>query len=132
MTTLRDAARWRAAATAALLVVAGAVMGVVADRLWMSPPDAQTTPLTAQAMVARLGLSSAEAAHVRALLDSLHVEVHAAVQQGPDSLRRAVRNAQQRIEAALPPDTRSEFHTWLQQQYRHMMDRTHDARIDHR
>jgi hypothetical protein len=126
-----DGASWRAAGTAALLLVAGGVMGVVVDRLWLSPHETHATPLTAEAMAARLSLSSAEEARVRALLDSLHAEIRAVVQQGPDSLRTAVRNAQLRIEAALPADARSEFRAWMQEHHAQMMDRMHGGPRDH-
>lgn len=131
MKKLTDSARWRAAGTAALLLVAGGVMGVGVDRLWLSPPEPHTAPLTAEAMVARLGLSSDEDAHLRALLDSLHTEIAAVVQQDPDSLRTAVRNAQQRIEAALPARARSEFRAWMQERHEQLMDRMHDRPMDH-
>lgn len=120
-----DGARWRAIATAALLVVAGGVGGVLMDRFWLSSPRVEPSPLTADAMAARLGLSSAEKAHVRALLDSLHVEILAAAQHGPDSLRPAVLNATQRIEAALPPSARPEFRAWIDEHHRQLMGRTH-------
>jgi hypothetical protein len=130
-----DAARWRAAATAAFLLVAGGVVGVLVDRHWLSPPALEANPLTADAMAARLGLSSAEAAHVRALLDSLHADIHAAVRHGPDSLQAAIRNAQQRIEEALPPEARPEFRAWIQEQHEHTMEHTTDrmrgGRLDH-
>ncbi|MBI4539879.1 MAG: hypothetical protein HY704_10270 [Gemmatimonadetes bacterium] len=126
-----DGARWRAAGTAILLLVAGGVMGVLVDRLWVSPPESQAAPLTVEAMATRLGLSSSEAAHVQMLLDSLHAEIHAAVEQGPDSLRTAVRNAQRRIEAALPPEARPEFRAWMHEQYEHMMGRRHGGPMDH-
>lgn len=126
-----DGAWWRAAGTAALLLVAGGAMGVLADRLWLSPPETHAPPLTAEAMAARLGLSSAEEAHLRALLDSLHAEIVAVVQQNPDSLQAAVRNAQLRIEAALPPDARSEFRAWMQEHHRQMMGRMHGGPMHH-
>ncbi|MQA92391.1 MAG: hypothetical protein GEU90_19555 [Gemmatimonas sp.] len=127
-----DRTRWRAIGTAALLFVAGGATGVLVDRLWVSPPETHATPLTAEAMAARLGLSAAESAHVQALLsDSLHAEIHAAIDQGPDSLQAAVRNAQLRIEAALPPAARPEFRAWMQEQYGHMMDRMHGGPMDH-
>ncbi|MGH7477661.1 MAG: hypothetical protein ACRELD_15450 [Longimicrobiales bacterium] len=126
-----DGARWRAAGTAALLLVAGGVMGVVADRVWLRPPQAHGMPLTAEAMSARLGLSSAEAAHVRALLDSLRADFRGVVQQNPDSLQTAVRNAHLRIEAALPPAARPEFRAWMQEHHQQMMDRMHGRPMDH-
>lgn len=130
MKTSTDGARWRAAGTAALLLVTGGVMGVLADRIWLSPPELRATPLTAEAMAARLGLASAEEAHVRALLDSLHAEILTVVEQGPDSLRMAVRNAQHRIEAALPPDVRPEFRAWMREHHDRMNRRMHGVTID--
>jgi hypothetical protein len=128
--------RWRAAAAATFLLLAGGVMGVLADRHWLSPPPVEASPLTADAMTTRLGLSSAEAARIRALLDSLHADIHTAVGHGPDSLQGAIRNAQWRIENALPLEARSEFRAWMREQYQHTMehmrDRMHDGRMDHR
>lgn len=118
-----NAPRWRAAGTAALLLVAGGALGVVADRLWLSPPPAEATPLTAEAMATRLELSASEAAHVRSLLDSLHAEILTVVRQSPDSLGTAVRNAHQRIEAALPPEDRSAFRAWIREHHEQMMGR---------
>ncbi|MBI4421971.1 MAG: hypothetical protein HY560_14195 [Gemmatimonadetes bacterium] len=126
-----DGPWWRAAGTAALLLVTGGVMGVLVERLWLSPPETRATPLTAEAMAARLGLSSAEEAHLRALLDSLHAEIQAVVQQDPDALNAAVRNAQLRIEAALPPEARSEFRAWMQEHHDRIMGRMHGRPMDH-
>lgn len=126
-----DGARWRAAGAAALLLVTGGGVGVVADRVWLSPPEVQATPLTAEAMAKRLALSSGEEEHLRALLDSLHAEILAVVEQEPDSLRAAVRNAQHRIEAALPPDVRSDFRAWMREHHDQMIGRMHDGTVDH-
>jgi hypothetical protein len=122
-----DGVWWRAAATAALLLVSGGVMGVLVDRLWLSPPEAHATPLTAEAMAARLGLSPAEEARLRALLDSLHTEI---LHHVPDSLGAAVRNAQLRIEAALPPNARSEFRAWMQEHHEQLRSRMHGGPRD--
>lgn len=118
-----DGAWWRAGGAAALLLVTGGAMGVLVDRHWLSPPEVEATPLTAEAMAARLDLSSADEARLRALLDSLHAEIHAVVQQDPDSLRAAVRDAQRRIEAVLPADARPEFRAWMQEHHERMMGR---------
>lgn len=130
MKTWTDRAWWRAVGTAALLLVSGGIMGVVVDRLWLSPPELQAAPLTAEAMATRLGLSSDDEAHLRVLLDSLHAEIVTAVQQGPDSLRAAVRDAQHRIEAALPAEARAEFREWIQEHHQQMR-RMHGGRRDH-
>jgi hypothetical protein len=127
-----DGAWWRAAGTAALLLVTGGVMGVLVDRLWLSPHDVHATPLTAEAMAARLDLSSADEARLRALLDSLDAEIRALVQRAPDSLGAAARSTQLRIEAALPPDARAEFRAWMQEHHEQAMGRMHGGPMDHR
>jgi hypothetical protein len=135
MTNWTERGRWGAAATAAFLLVAGGVLGILVDRHWLSPSPVEANPLTADAMAARLGLSSSEAARVQALLDSLHVDIHGAIPHGPDSLQSAIRDAQRRIEEALPPDARSEFRVWIREQHEHTMehiaDRIRGGRTDH-
>jgi hypothetical protein len=126
-----DGAWWRAAGTAALLLVTGGAMGALADRLWLSPPETHGRSLTAEALAARLGLSSVEEARLRALLDSLRGEIHAVVQRAPDSLGTAVRNAQLRIEAALPADARSEFRAWIQEHHEQLRSRMHGGPVHH-
>ena len=125
-----DRTWWRAAGTAALLLVTGGVMGVMVDRLWLSPRELQAAPLTAEAMASRLGLSSEDEARLRVLLDSLHSEILAAVAQGPDSLRAAVRSAQHSIEAVLPAEARAGFREWIQEHHQQMR-RMHGGRRDH-
>src|SRR5262245_46807640 len=120
-----DGARWRGAATAVLLLVTGALMGILVDRYWLAPPPMHAAPLTAEAMAARLRLSPAETERVRRLLDSLHTEILGVVPQGPDSLAKAARDAQKRIEAVLPPDARAEFRAWMQQHHDQLMSRMH-------
>lgn len=123
-----DGTRWRAAGTAALLLLTGAVTGVLVDRFWLSQRGTHAAPLTAEAMAARLDLSSAEKAHVSALLDSLHADI---LHHSPDSLGPAVRNAQLRIEAALRPDARAEFRAWMQEHHQQLRGRMHGRRTDH-
>lgn len=120
-----DDARWRAAATAALLLVTGAVMGILVDRMWLAPPEVEATPLTADALVTDLGLSPSDAANVHALLDSLHAEIGMAMQEDPDSLTPLVRDAQRRIEEALPPDVRPAFRDWMRAHHEQMRGRMH-------
>jgi hypothetical protein len=103
-------------------------MGILVDRLWLSPPEAHATPLTAEAMAVRLGLSSAEEARLRALLDSLHREI---LHHAPDSLGSAVRDAQLRIEAALPVRARSEFRAWVQEHHEQLRGRMHSGPMGH-
>lgn len=121
--------RRKAAAAAVLLLLAGGLLGVLVDRLWLVPREAEAAPLTAHAMATRLDLNAAEEARIRALLDTLHSEMTAAAQQGPDSLHSASRNAHQRIEAALPPDARVEFRAWLREHHRQMMERMDGVRM---
>jgi hypothetical protein len=115
--------RRKAAAAATLLLLTGGLLGVLVDRVWLLPREAQAAPLTSQAMASHLNLAPAEEARIRALLDSMHAEVTAAAQQGPDSLRVAARSAHLRLEAALPPEARPEFRLWMRDQHRRMMDR---------
>jgi hypothetical protein len=120
--------RGKAAAAAALLLLAGGLSGVLVDRLWLLP-EAEAMPLTTQAMASRLNLNPSEEARIRALLDSMHAEVTAAAQHGPDSLRMAARSAHRRLEAALPPEARPEFRIWMQDQHRQMMGRMGGGRM---
>lgn len=113
--------RVRAAGAAALLVLAGAALGIVVDRAWLSPPPIEAMSLTASAMSDRLGLSPGEEARLNVLLDSLHSEVMAAAVEGPDALRAATDAAHRRIEASLPAESRPAFHAWMQEHHEHMM-----------
>lgn len=117
MTGWIEGARWRARGTAALLLLAGGALGILADRLWLAPPEAQAMPLTAHGLASRLSLPPADEARLQVLLDSLHDEIVAAVQQSPDSLQAAVRRAQQRIEETLPAASRAEFRSWIREQH---------------
>lgn len=129
MNQWKGGTRRKAAAAAVLLLLAGGLLGVVVDRLWLFPREAESTPLTARAMAARLGLNASEEARIRALLDTMHSEMTAAAQQGSDSLHSAARNAHQRLEAALPPDARAEFRVWIQEHHRQMMQRVDGVRM---
>ncbi|MEX2529685.1 MAG: hypothetical protein WD960_02845 [Gemmatimonadota bacterium] len=108
-----DRPRWSTFAAAALLLVAGLVLGVMADRFLLLPREAEADPLTAEAMLSRLDLEAGQETEVRALLDSLHGEMMAVVQRNPDSLHAAAQEAHRRIESALPPDARHEFRAWV-------------------
>jgi hypothetical protein len=118
-----DPARWKAGAAALLLLGAGVALGVLADRLWLQAPETETMPLTAEALVAHLDLAPTDAARIRALLDSMHVDVVAATAEGPEALAAAARTAHERIEAALPPDARPGFRSWVDDHHRQMMER---------
>lgn len=127
--TATDGARRKAAATAALLLFAGALLGVAVDRLWLRPGPAQATLLTTHGLASRLNLDSAEEARIRSLLDSIHADVSASAQHGPDSLRSTAQRAHARLESALPPRARSEFREWMHEQHREMMGRMDGARL---
>jgi len=116
-----SADRLRAAGAAVLLLLAGAVLGISMDRAWLTPTPLEATSLTADAMSARLGLSSEQEARLVVLLDSLHAEVLAAAAAGPDALRNATHAAHRAIEASLPPESRPAFHSWMQERREHMM-----------
>ena len=115
--------RARAAGTALLLLLAGAVIGIVVDRAWISPSPAEGMALTPDAMSEHLGLTPAEEARLVSLLDSLHVEVMAAAADGPEALRAATDAAHRRIAASLRPEARPAFHAWMQERREHMMGR---------
>jgi len=117
--------RVRAAGTAILLVFSGAILGIAADRLWLSPRTSEARPLTADAMAAHLGLSAEEEERLSILLDSLHGEIAAAIPYGPDSLRTATNAAHLMIEAALPGPARPAFHDWMQDHHEHMRHLMH-------
>jgi len=108
-----------------LLLLSGAILGIATDRLWLSPRSIEGMSLTADAMAARLGLSAEEEERLSILLDSLHVEIAAAIPHGPDSLRAATAAAHLRIEASLPEPARPAFHGWMQEHHEHMRHRMH-------
>lgn len=122
-----SSSRARAAGTAVLLVLTGAVLGITVDRLWLSPTRIGAMSLTAGAMSERLGLSSEDAERLSVLLDTLHTEVTAAAADGPEALRAATDAAHQRIDASLPPESRPAFHSWMQEHREHMMRQMHPA-----
>ncbi|HUF51004.1 MAG TPA: hypothetical protein VMN60_09240 [Longimicrobiales bacterium] len=123
MNPLKHRAGRRASAAAALLLLAGGLLGIVVDRLWLMPRQTGAMPLTAQAMVARLDLDATQEVRIRALLDSIHAEILAAAAHGPDSLRAATHGVQHRLEAALPPERRTEFRDWMHEHHRQLIQR---------
>jgi hypothetical protein len=126
-----DRTSLRAAATVVFLLLAGALIGIVVDRHWISPPAIEATPLTAESIAARLGLAPTEEARLSALLDTLHVEMMRRLREDPDALGPAVHDAQRRIEAVLPPGTRPEFRALMQEHHEQMMRHTHGGPMDH-
>lgn len=117
--------RARAAWTAFLLLLTGLALGIVVDRVLLTPAPADASPLTVESLADRIDLSPEDAARLRVLLDSLHGEVMAAAAEGPEALRAATEAAHGRIEASLPPGTRPAFRSWLQEHREHMMRRMH-------
>lgn len=121
-----DPARWKAAAAAILLLVAGAALGVTVDRLWIAGAgQARATPLTVQEMARSLELGPRETSRVQEVLDSLEAELVEAARAGPDSLRVLARQARSRLHRALPPGARPEFSRWMQRHHQRMMERMH-------
>jgi hypothetical protein len=120
----------KAGAAALLLAFAGAAMGIAVDRAWLRPAEAVAVPLTVEGMVEHLGLSPADETRVRALLDSMHVEVLSAADQGPDALAAAARTAHQRLEAALPEDARAGFRSWVEDHHRQLLERMRGGDMD--
>lgn len=121
-------APWKALVTGALLFAAGAVAGIVADRLLLEggtpPPGLRGPgPVTVEALSRDLDLSDAEAARLAATLDSVRASIHAAARAGPDSLRTAARRARARLEAAVPAERRDDFLEWMMERRRGMMGR---------
>ena len=117
--------RRKAGATAMLLVVAGAALGVLIDRLWLMAPGAAAMPLTPEALVADLDLGPEDEARVRMLLDSVHAEVLSASSGGPGALATVARSAHQRLEEALPPEARPAFRRWVEDHHAQMTERMH-------
>lgn len=115
----------RAAAAAALLLVAGMALGILVDRTLLTPTSADASDLTVESLAEHIDLSAEEAARLRILLDSLHTGVMAAAAEGPETLRAATEAAHHRIEEALDPAVRPEFRRWLQEHRQHMMRRMH-------
>jgi hypothetical protein len=113
--------RVRAGGAAAFLLVAGAALGIAADRAWLAPPPAAAMALTAEAMSERLGLSNEQESRLVVLLDSLHAEVLAAAADGPEALRIATDDAHRTIAASLPLESRPAFHAWMQEHHDHLM-----------
>ena len=104
--------RWRAGVAALSLILAGGLLGVAGDRLWLRHSHGSDSALTADALVAHLDLRPAAEARMRALLDSLHVEIAATAHQ-----------AHERLDAALPEDTRPVFRQWMEHHHRAMLRR---------
>jgi len=120
-TSFAHTPRLRAAGTAIALVLFGALLGITVDRLLHEPVPVARAPLTADAMAARLGLAAEDEARLRALVDTLNSEVLAAMAEGPEALLAATHAAHLRIEASLPEEARTAFHSWMREQHRQIM-----------
>lgn len=122
MSDARTHARRRAAAAAVFLLLTGAVLGIVVDRLWLAGSPAAAAPLTVEAMVADLELEPETEMQVRALLDSMHPVMLGAAQAGPDSLMVTARGVHARLREILPPELRPELRGWMGEHHRRMME----------
>ncbi len=107
----------------AFIFAAGVLVGVAVDRVWIGrlPAAASATPLTVEALADSLHLGSAERARVRQVVDSLDAAIVQASAHGAESLQVTAASARQRLEAALPPDRRAAFQTWMQRHHARMM-----------
>lgn len=120
------ASRWRAAAAATLLLLAGAVLGVAVDRTWIrSRPGSAVPVLSVDDLARSLDLDASTRRRVSALVDSLDSEIVRAARAGPDSLRRNAMRARRRIEAVLPPGRVPGFRRWMRTHHRAMMRQLH-------
>lgn len=114
-------AKVRAGMTAVLLLLTGLVLGIGIDRHVLLARD-RPEPLTVDGLIESLELPPDAATHVRALFDTIHADLVAAARVGPDSMAAAAEQAHDRIEEALPPESRNGFHEWLRAHHRLLME----------
>lgn len=74
-----------------------------------------------EALADSLHLGGAERARVRQVVDSLDAAIVRASERGAESLQVTAASARQRLEAALPPNRRAAFQTWMQRHHARMM-----------
>lgn len=127
MNGIGTAARLRSGGTAALLVLSGALLGIAADRFWLSQGEPVDAALTADTLADHLGLDPAAEASLSALLDTLHAEILSAAAFGPDSLQAKVDHAHRRIAESLPTESRTSFHSWMQGHHEEVMRRLQES-----
>ena len=121
----------RAMLVAALLLLTGAIAGVIIDRMVIIPHQRVSHDLTVEALADQLDLDPAVETRVRALVDSMTIFVADAAKHGPDSLRATARYAHERIEAALPPEARTRFREWVSNHHEELMHRMDGFRTLH-
>ena len=112
--------QWRAAFAAALLICAGAFLGVSADRLWLAAfaPEEAEPQVSVEALAQALSLNSRQTAEISALVD-----ISEAIEHNPESLQVVAREARARLEDAVPFDRREGFRNWMDGRRSNMMDR---------
>ena len=96
--------QWRAAFAAALLISAGAFLGVCVDRLWLVAfAAAEDEPqVSVEALASALNLNTRQTAEIAALVDSIGWALSNAIEQNPESLPIVARQARARLEDAVP------------------------------
>ncbi len=124
MAGLKDNARTKAAAAAGMLLLTGALLGISLDRMWFRAP-ANAMQLTVNELSEHLDLAPAEDARMRALLDSIEPDIAVATAHGVDSLQSTALRAHERIEAALPAESRTKFRDWIRDHHDEMRKRMH-------
>ncbi|MEO5509126.1 MAG: hypothetical protein ABIV28_08630 [Longimicrobiales bacterium] len=119
--------RRKAAAAAALLFIAGGLTGASVDRMWLNPSQHADMQLTAGELSDHLRLNASDEARMRALLDSIEPDIAAASELGADSLRASAARAHERLEQALPPESRQGFRDWLVEHHNKLVKRLHGS-----
>jgi hypothetical protein len=124
--------QWRAAFAAALLICAGAFLGVTADRLWLAAFSAEEPQVSVDALADALSLNSRQTANISALVDSIGWAISNAIEQNPESLQVVARRARARLEDAVPFDRREGFRNWMDGRRSNMLDRMRGRGMMHR
>jgi hypothetical protein len=124
MTQSTTTLQWRAAFAAALLISAGAFLGVCADRLWLVAfaADEEEPQVSVEALATALSLNTRQTANISALMDSIGWAISEAIEQNPESLPIVAREARARLEDAVPFDRREGFRNWMDGRRSNMMD----------
>ncbi len=119
------ALQWRAAFAAALLISAGAFLGVCADRLWLLAFTArdEEPQVSVEALSAALNLSVLQRDEVAALMDSIGWSISEAIERDPESVPVVARESRARLEQAIPENRRPRFRNWMDGRRSEMLDR---------
>ena len=117
--------QWRAAFAAALLISAGAFLGVCADRLWLVAFAANETEpqVSVESLSAALNLDTRQRNEIAALMDSIGWTISEAIERDPESLPSVARESRARLEQAIPDDRRPRFRNWMEGRRSEMLDR---------